>query len=577
MNAPPGPKLTRHNGMSALDRALAGDRDAMVGGHPWDFRNPDYIEAFKERSQRLVKIRKGEIDLNKLKLHYRFYPADFINDWGMTFDPRNIEDDRPALIPFILMPKQREWIDWTLDLWKSKKSGITEKSRDMGLSWLMLSTACALCLHYQGMSVGFGSRKQEYVDRLGDSKSLFHKGRVFVQNLPIEFRPGWSVKRDAPHMQIRFPNSQSEISGEAGDNIGRGDRKGIYFTDEDAYIEHPELVDAALSNTTNCRISVSSVNGMANTFAIKRHSGKLPVFTFHWRDDPRKDAEWYAQKVEELDPVIVAQEIDIDYTASIAGALIPSAWVQASIDAHLTLEWGRPTGQRVGALDVADEGKDLNGYISSKGAVIDCIEEWSGRGSDIYITTLKAWEFHDSADADLFRYDADGLGSGVRAAANRINEARVLEHRKRINVDGFHGSGSVLKPDLDSVVKGRKNEDFFMNRKAQAYWELRNRFEKVWRAVTKGHKYPIDEMVSISSGLKLRAKLVSELSQPQIKQSQTGKIIIDKTPDGARSPNLADGAMMAMAGGAIGLVIPAGFMQKSRQLSGMAAAMAGRR
>lgn len=571
------PKGSSGFGMAALDRALAGDQEQAFSGHKWDWKNPDYVEAFDLRKRRLIKIRQGEIPLPGLFAHYRSHPWDFITDWGMTFDTRNLEVDRPALIPFILFPKQIEAVRWVMERWRNRQSGIMEKSRDMGLSWLLLGTACTLCLFHRGMSVGFGSRKQEYVDRLGDSKSLFHKARVFVQNLPIEFRPGWKVNRDAPHMQIRFPHTESEISGEAGDNIGRGDRKAIYVTDEDAYIEHPDLVDAALSNTTNCRISVSSVNGMANTFAIKRHAGKLPVFVFDWRDDPRKDQEWYDKKVEELDPVIVAQEIDRDYSASVSGALIPNAWVQAAVDAHLVLNWGKPTGQRVAALDVADEGRDLNGYVSIKGSVIDRVEEWSGRGSDIYITVLKAFEFFDEQEGDLFRYDADGMGSGARASANRINEARVKEHRRAIKIDGFAGSSAIIHPERDTVVKGRKNEDFFGNRKAQAYWELRNRFEKTWRAVTKGHQYPVDEMISIASTLPLRAKLTTELSQPVIKQTMSGKIIIDKTPEGARSPNLSDGCMMAASAYTSGLVIPTGIIQKSQQLRGMAAVMQGRR
>ncbi|MDP1260138.1 TerL protein, partial [Klebsiella quasipneumoniae] len=87
--------------------------------------------------------------------------------------------------------------------------------------------------------------------------------------------------------------------------------------DESAFLERPELVDASLSATTNCRQDISTPNGNANSFAIRRHSGKIKVFTFHWRDDPRKSQDWYEKQVELLDPVTVAQEIDIDYNASV--------------------------------------------------------------------------------------------------------------------------------------------------------------------------------------------------------------------------------------------------------------------
>lgn len=128
--------------------------------------------------------------------------------------------------------------------------------------------------------------------------------------------------------------------------------------DEAAFLQRPLLIDAALSQTTRCRIDLSSVNGMSNPFAQKRHSGKIPVFTFHWRSDPRKDDEWYRKECEKIDnPVIVAQELDLNYQASAEGILIPSEWVQAAVDAHIKLGI-EPSGQRLGAMDIADEGKD---------------------------------------------------------------------------------------------------------------------------------------------------------------------------------------------------------------------------
>lgn len=533
-----------------------------------DWKQPDYTAVFAERMERLRRIRQGQVNLSTLKVYYKDHIDDFINDWGVTIDPRNIEIGVPAEVPFILFPKQREWIHWLLERWKAREPGITEKSRDMGLSWLMVGTACSLCLFYPGMAVGFGSRKQEYVDRLGDPKSLFYKARKFIENLPKEFRPGWRASLHAPHMRIMFPATSATITGEAGDNIGRGDRTALYFTDEDAYIEHPELVDAALSNTTNCRQRVSSVNGMANTFAIKRHEGKVKVFTFHWRDDPRKDEKWYKKKQEEEDPLIVAQEIDIDYAASVAGSLIPSAWVQAAVDAHIKLKWPVQTGRRITTFDVADEGKDLCAVISGIGSVIDYIGEWSGVGLDIYSSTVKAFDGCDEIGSTILRYDADGLGSGVKGDADRINQVRREDRRKQITVDAFKGSMGVQHPEREDV-KGRKNIDFFANYKAQCWWRLRHRFYCTWQAVTQGKTRRPEECISIASeprvmtaaqtslsGGALRNKLVMEIPQPQFDYGAHGKIIIEKTPDGARSPNLADACMMwGGASSTVGLVI----------------------
>ena len=121
----------------------------------FDWKNPDYVAVFRERQDRLLKLRADPQLLALCKKYYKDHPAQFINDWGCTTDPRNIEKKRPALIPFILFPKQVEWIDWVMDRWANSEPGISDKSRDSGLSWLSISLACTLCLFHDNLIVGF--------------------------------------------------------------------------------------------------------------------------------------------------------------------------------------------------------------------------------------------------------------------------------------------------------------------------------------------------------------------------------------------------------------------------------------
>lgn len=517
----------------------------------FDFKNPDYMQVFEWRMERLQRIRQNPECLPVLKAFYRDNPAQFIIDWGMTVDPRNVERGLPARIPFLLFPKQEEWIQWFVERWRSAEPGITEKTRDMGMSWLTVGMASSLCLFNRGVFAGFGSRKEEYVDKIGSPKSLFDKARNFISLLPAEFRGGWSVKQHAPHMRILFPDTESAMTGEAGDGIGRGDRTSFYIVDESAFLERPYLVDASLSATTNCRQDVSTPNGMANSFAERRHSGKIKVFTFHWRDDPRKDDAWYAKQVENLDPVTVAQEIDINYSASVEGVLIPSAWVQAAIDAHVVLGI-KPTGQRMGALDVADEGKDTNAFTARHGFLLEDVDEWSGKGDDIFGTVQKAFSICDKQNLELFRFDSDGLGAGARGDARVINEQRKATRQRQITATPFRGSGSPANPDAEAVKgeygqSGRLNKDFFANAKAQSWWRLRMLFQNTYRAVKEGMDYNPDEIISISGTLTKKNKLIVELSQPTYSVNGVGKIVVDKKPDGTKSPNLADSVMIAYA------------------------------
>lgn len=525
---------------------------AIISLNDFDFSNPDYLAVFNKRIERLNRIRSTPECIPSLVTYYKDNPADFITDWGVTVDPRNVERGLPSSVPFILFPRQREWIGWTVERWKNQERGITEKSRDMGLSWLSVALASTLCLFHSGIMIGFGSRKEEYVDRIGAPKSLFWKARKFIENVPPEFRAGWDIKTSAPHMRINFPGTDSSISGEAGDGIGRGDRSSIYFVDEAAFLERPHLVEASLSQTTNCRIDISTPHGMSNPFAEKRHSGKTPVFTFHWRDDPRKNEAWYAKQCEDLDPVTVAQEIDLNYQASVEGILIPSEWAQAAVGAHRKLGI-TPSGKRSGALDVADEGKDLNAFLISYGIVIEGVESWSGKGSDIYVTVEKAFNLCDMNNLDGFLYDADGLGAGVRGDARIINDNRRKVKQSQKKITQFRGSGSVHEPTREDI-KGRTNMDMFQNLKAQAWWSLRCRFQKTYRAVNEGMEYPESELISISEDIEAgkRQMLLNELSQPTYFFNSSGKMQVDKAPEGTRSPNLADTVMIRFAPGSSG-------------------------
>lgn len=288
-----------------------------------NWSHPDYTEIYKVRMERLKTIRKTPGMAGGLKEFYKTDPVKFITDWGMTFDPRNAEIGLPTTIPFLLFPKQAEFIQWLYDKWIARDDGLAEKSRDMGVSWLCVAFAGWMWIFHPGTVVGFGSRKEEYVDKLGDPKSLFWKVRKFLALIPHDLMPaGYSEQKHAPHMRILNPENQSVIVGEAGDNIGRGNRTSIYFKDESAFYEHADMIDSALSMTSNCKIDVSTPNGNGNAFYRKRHSGKVAVFTFRWQDDPRKDVDWYKKQCALLDPVIIAQEIDIDYNASTTDAWI---------------------------------------------------------------------------------------------------------------------------------------------------------------------------------------------------------------------------------------------------------------
>ena len=517
----------------------------MAANPAFDWTHPDYAAVHARRVERLMRLRSTPGAIEALKSYYADHIAEFIADWGVTADPRNalLAPPRPVLMPFVLFPKQREWVEWLLERARRREPGLTEKSRDCGISWLAMATAVSLCLLRRNITIGVGSAKEDLVDRSGDPSCLFWKARTFLKNLPPEFRGGWDETRHSAHMRIQFPETGSAIVGEAGDAIGRGGRTTIFLIDESAHLERPQLIEASLSSNTDCRIDISSVSGMDNPFAQKRHAGKISVFRFHWRDDPRKTDEWYARQAEILDPVTPAAEVDISYTGSAEGVLIPGKWVWACIDAHRKLGI-EPSGMRYGGLDVADEGKDKCAFAARYGILLEHLESWSGKESDIFQSVMRALNLAEQHRIAQLFYDADGLGAGVRGDGAQINQQRREAQRPEIRDEPFQGSGAVFDPESE-MIEGRPNAGMFANAKAQSWWHLRTLCRNTYRAVVERKPYDRDEIISISGHLAELLQLTMELSQPSYSLNATGKVLVNKTPPGCRSPNLADAVMIA--------------------------------
>ena len=516
----------------------------------WDYGRPDFDAIFRARARRLQTIRAdtaaGGTMLAGLKVYYAENPADFINDWAVTVDPRVTSKGQSAVMPFVLFNRQREMIEWILDRLAANEPGIVEKSRDVGASWVAMAMMCTLCIFRPEQMFGIGSAKEDKVDRTGDPDTLFFKAREFMRCLPVEFRGGWTLKNSA-HMRLVFTETGSSITGEAGDNIGRGGRKLAYFIDESAHLDRPYLIDASLASTTNCRIDMSSVNGMANSFAERRHSGKIPVFTFRWTDDPRKDAEWYRNYLERNGPLVTAQEVDLNYAASVDMQLIRSDWVAAAVDAHKKLG-GEFFGRKLSALDIADSGMDKCSWALRTGVVLNGLEAWSGNDSDIHATTERAAKLCDNTAVQECIYDSIGVGAGVKGSGRVINENRKASGGQPIIWSAYSGAGPVEFPEQkvlgdDGTMLDVKNKDHFHNKAAQDWWALRFRFLQTWRAMS-GKPFRPEFLISLDSSMPLLTKLVAELTQPQYEFTMNGKIKVAKAPDGTASPNLADAVRM---------------------------------
>lgn len=513
------------------------------------------------RQEQLNLIRSDPNMLLGAKEYYAEHPVEFILHWCDTYDPRNAGSGIPARLPFVLFERQAELVEFLLACIEGKADGLLEKSRDMGATWVACAVSVWLWLFWEGAAIGWGSRKEQLVDKLGDLDSIFEKIRMLIRGLPNEFLPkGFSEKDHMLYMRVLNPENDSTITGEAGNNIGRGGRKLVYFKDESAHYEQPESIEAALGDNTNVQIDISSVNGIGNVFYRRRHAGiewvpktkvdnsTTNVFIMDWEQHPAKTKEWYdkRRKKAEADGLLhlFAQEVDRDYSASVDGVVIKRIWIQAAIDAHIKL--GLPIdGPTVAGLDVADEGGDKNAIAVARSLLLMYIDNWAeGTTGE---TTAKVIEDLEGLGEVSIQYDSIGVGAGVKSEAKRLSDAKLLP--KQLSFTPWAASAKPLHPnqhiDPDDE-ETPKNKDFYFNLKAQAWWQLRRRFEKTYRAVEEGIPYPADELISLPKGLPNLAQLEKELGQVTASRTTgTSKLIIDKKPPGTKSPNLADAVVMA--------------------------------
>ena len=225
-------------------------------------------------------------------------------------------------------------------------------------------------------------------------------------------------------------------------------------------------------------------------------------------------------------------------------SVIPYSWARSIVDAHKKLSM-RVHGDTRCAFDVADGGVDLCALSVRQGILLHDVKEWTGKNSDLFASTKKAFEYCDNYDSRLLLYDGDGIGAGVKGDARILNERR----KDKIETAVFRGSASVQRPDAKLYAQ-TKNRDFFANFKAQAWWTLRERIRKTHNAINgiSIERIIHDDLISINGDMPNIDKLLSELSQPKVKYTSGGKILIDKQPIGTKSPNLADAVMMVYSG-----------------------------
>lgn len=291
----------------------------------------------------------------------------YVNTFTYTYDNRDPKNRYPV-IPFITWPFQDKAFARIEDAIGSEDL-VIDKTRDMGASWMCLTTFQHQWQFYDGVSFLAISRVEDLVDKPGDPKSLFWK-----VDLLLEWQPGWllpEMKRSAFHFENIETGATFDGESTTG-SAGRGDRRTAMLLDEFADTEPKGMeIRAASSATTKCRIFNSTHQGTATTFYEMCRKGS-PIYCpnrleLDWWHHPEKNkgyylkngkprSIWYDAMASKMHPKELAQEVDRDPQGS--------QWQffeQEVLDEHDRLFAKTPF--HVGRLDYDSETCEPEGFI----------------------------------------------------------------------------------------------------------------------------------------------------------------------------------------------------------------------
>lgn len=293
----------------------------------------------------------------------------WVNLYAATYDPRK----NPSTIPFITYEYEDQLLLDLVESIEKQKDILIEKSRDMGVTWcVVLAFTWFWCFKGEGFDFLVGSRKEQYIDQIGNMDTIMEKVRFLIRNMPVWMRPkGFDFKTHSNYLKIVNPDTKATITGEAtNNNFSRSGRRRAIFFDEFAFWECDQQAWRASADASNCRIVVSTPCGFNNQFAKLRHSGSINVKSLHWKLHPEKDQAWYDNECKRRnnDSVEIAQELDINYEGSEEGVMFEFAEMKKAVHNAPLMSPDRI----VVSLDPAGEGEDeAVFYVGNNGNIVE--------------------------------------------------------------------------------------------------------------------------------------------------------------------------------------------------------------
>ena len=276
------------------------------------------MQAVQENLTSRLKIGENcEVDVDLQECAIALCRKDikkYFEFFAWTYDPRK----KPSDLPFVLYPFQEEIVMELQDAIENGYDLLIDKCRDMGITWMILTVFLYRWLFFNE-SFLLGSRKEELVDTIGDMDTHFERIRYMLRCLPLWLKKkcGYDDK-NVGYMKI-YKTGGAQLVGESmNPSFSRQGRYKAILLDELAFVEKPELIWRSCSQSSPCKIPVSTPNGRHNFFAKLRFNEDVKIRTksVDWQMHPEKDAAWYDSQKGIMSSKDLAQEVDRSYTIS---------------------------------------------------------------------------------------------------------------------------------------------------------------------------------------------------------------------------------------------------------------------
>lgn len=290
-------------------------------------------------------------------------PLFYFNTFGYVYDPRAHNEGRIPVRPFITYAFQDVVFEEIFSAIDNGYDVYSEKSRDMGLSWMFLLALEQRWHFYDHLSFRLVSRNEDLVDDSKNPDSLFWKIDHWHKYLPKFLMPEIVPKVHRTHMNLINPSNGSTLVGctTTGD-VARGGRCTAMLLDEFAAVDNGHDILSSTRDVTRCRLFNSTHKGTGTAFyalgktdikklvchwslhetknlglyyyskdegqvklvgnfkgMVQLHNGDKVMFpdNYPFKKDGKLRSPWYdVECARAAHPMEIAQELDIDPFAS---------------------------------------------------------------------------------------------------------------------------------------------------------------------------------------------------------------------------------------------------------------------